>query len=56
MKDYQRKKYEVIYWSCGDQKKATVEAINEIEARIAFYLHYSADDIVSIKETKNDVL
>ena len=56
MKDYRRKKYEVIYWCCGDQKKTTVEAINELEARISFYLHYSADDIVSIKEVNNGVL
>lgn len=56
MKDYKRKKYEIIYWSCGDQKKATIEAINEIEAQISFYMHYLPDDIVSIKEVKNDVL
>lgn len=56
MNKYQRKKYEIIYWSCGDQKKVTIEAINEIEAHISFYMHYSADDIVSIKEVKNDVL
>lgn len=56
MKDQKKNRYEIIYWLNGDIKKTHVEAVSAEEARVVFYINYSWDDIIGIKDVTNDVL
>jgi hypothetical protein len=49
------KKYKITYWQGGNKKTLTLQASSIYDARLHFYLKYSAYDIASIEEVKGDV-
>ena len=49
---YTKRKFKVLYWYCGNKKKAEVEAYSKYDAKRVFYLSYDADDIIRIEEVK----
>lgn len=49
------KTWKIIYWHNGEKKVAKVEAITKYAARVVFFLHHSADDIISIEEVTDHV-
>ena len=44
------KKYKVYFWHNGNKEVEEIEAYSKYNAKVRFYLHHPADDIIKIEE------
>ena len=44
------KKFKITYWLDGNKRVKEILATSKYNAKMRFYLHYKADDIISIEE------
>ena len=49
------KTWKIVYWHGGNKRVVKLQAASKYAAKVQFYVHNPADDIISIEEVKNDV-